>query len=175
VPWQHPGPLFSIAGHKARSVVDLMGDPTVAEAMYRHDPGIMLYAPLRTVLYEDVDCGVHFAIDQASQQSAASAIPISPPPAGSSTRSWPPSSPRWASPCAAASADQRPPAPFDSALPAQPGSHGAGPTGAGRCTCPNRTSERTRAPSRAADYLSRGCRQAAVNLVLGINQKVNYV
>jgi hypothetical protein len=62
------GPLFSIAGHKARSVVYLIGDPTVAETMYRHDPGIMLYAPLRAVLYEDLGGGAHFAIDQPSHQ-----------------------------------------------------------------------------------------------------------
>ena len=62
------GPLFSIAGHKARSVVYLMGNHTIAETMYRHDPGIMLYAPLRTVLYEDLDGGVHFAVDQPSHQ-----------------------------------------------------------------------------------------------------------
>jgi hypothetical protein len=60
------GPLFAVAGHKARSVVYLMGNHTIAETMYRHDPGIMLYAPLRTVLYEDLDGGVHFAIDQPS-------------------------------------------------------------------------------------------------------------
>jgi len=59
-------PVFSIAGHKARSVVYLMGNHTIAETMYGHDPGIMLYAPLRTVLYEDLDGGVHFAIDQPS-------------------------------------------------------------------------------------------------------------
>ena len=43
-----------------------MGNHTIAETMYRHDPGIMLYAPLRTVLYEDLDGGTHFAIDQPS-------------------------------------------------------------------------------------------------------------
>jgi hypothetical protein len=62
------GPVFSIAGHKARSVVYLMGNHTIAETMYGHDPGIMLYAPLRTVIYEDLDGGVHFAIDQPSHQ-----------------------------------------------------------------------------------------------------------
>jgi len=65
------GPLFSVAGHKARSVVYLMGNHTIAETMYRHDPGIMLYAPLRTVLYEDLDGGVHFAVDQPSHQFAS--------------------------------------------------------------------------------------------------------
>lgn len=62
------GPLFAIAGHKARSVVYLMGNHTVAETMYGQDPGIMLYAPLRTVLYEDNDGEAHFAIDRPSQQ-----------------------------------------------------------------------------------------------------------
>jgi len=65
------GPLFAIAGHKARSVVYLMGNHTVAETMYGRDPGVMLYAPLRTVIYEDLDGGVHFAIDQPSHQFAS--------------------------------------------------------------------------------------------------------
>jgi hypothetical protein len=62
------GPLFSIAGHKARSVTYLMGNHTIAEQMYGHDAGIMLYAPLRTVLYEDLDGHAHFAIDQPSDR-----------------------------------------------------------------------------------------------------------
>jgi hypothetical protein len=58
------GPAFGIAGHKAQCVVYLMGNHTIAETMYGRDPGIMLYAPLRTVIYEDLDGGTHFAIDQ---------------------------------------------------------------------------------------------------------------
>lgn len=65
------GPLFAIAGHKARSVVYLMGNHTIAETMYGHDAGIMLYAPLRTVLYEDGNGETHFAIDRPSQQFAS--------------------------------------------------------------------------------------------------------
>jgi len=65
------GPLFAIAGHKARSVVYLMGNHTIAETMYGHDPGIMLYAPLRTVLYEDLSGGTHFAIDRPSHHFAS--------------------------------------------------------------------------------------------------------
>jgi hypothetical protein len=61
-------PVFGIAGHKARSVVYLMGNHTIAETMYRINPGIMLYAPLRTVLYEDLDGHTHFATDQPSDQ-----------------------------------------------------------------------------------------------------------
>jgi hypothetical protein len=62
------GPIFAIAGHKARSVTYLMGNHTIAETMYGHNAGIMLYAPLRTVLYEDPDGHTHFAIDQPSDQ-----------------------------------------------------------------------------------------------------------
>jgi hypothetical protein len=62
------GPAFSIAGHKAQCVVYLMGNHTIAETMYGRDPGIMLYAPLRTVIYEDLDGGTHFAIDQPSDR-----------------------------------------------------------------------------------------------------------
>jgi hypothetical protein len=61
-------PIFGVAGHKARSVVYLMGNHTIAETMYRHDPGIMLYAPLRLCLYEDLDGRAHLSIDQPSDQ-----------------------------------------------------------------------------------------------------------
>ena len=61
-------PAFSIAGHKARSVIYLMGNHTIAETMYRHDPAIMLYAPLRLCLYEDLDGNTHFSVDQPSDQ-----------------------------------------------------------------------------------------------------------
>ena len=38
----------------------------VAETMYGKDPGAMLYAPLRTLIYEDLNGKVHFSIDQPS-------------------------------------------------------------------------------------------------------------
>ncbi len=61
-------PTFSMAGHQARSVIYLMGNHTIAETMYRHDPGILLYAPLRLCLYEDVDGQAHLSIDQPGDQ-----------------------------------------------------------------------------------------------------------
>lgn len=61
-------PTFSIAGHKARSVIYLMGNHTIAETMYRHDPGVLLYAPLRLCLYEGLDGRAHLSIDQPSDQ-----------------------------------------------------------------------------------------------------------
>ena len=64
-------PIFGVAGHKARSVIYLMGNHTIAETMYRHDPAILLYAPLRLCLYEDLDGGTHLSIDQPSDQFAS--------------------------------------------------------------------------------------------------------
>ena len=61
-------PVFAVAGHKARSIIYLMGNHTIAETMYRHDPAVMLYAPLRLCLYEDLDGQAHFAVDQPSDQ-----------------------------------------------------------------------------------------------------------
>jgi hypothetical protein len=61
-------PAFSIAGHKTRSVIYLMGNHTIAETMYRHDAGVLLYAPLRLCLYEDLDGRAHLSIDQPSDQ-----------------------------------------------------------------------------------------------------------
>jgi hypothetical protein len=61
-------PVFSIAGHKARSVIYLMGNHTIAETMYRHDPGVLLYAPLRLCLYDDLEGQAHLSIDQPSDQ-----------------------------------------------------------------------------------------------------------
>jgi uncharacterized protein (DUF302 family) len=61
-------PVFAVAGHKARSVIYLMGNHTIAETMYRHDPAVMLYAPLRLCLFEDHDGNTHFAVDQPSDQ-----------------------------------------------------------------------------------------------------------
>jgi hypothetical protein len=62
------GPTFSVAGHKARSVIYLMGNHTIAETMYRHDAGVLLYAPLRLCLYEDLDGRAHLSVDQPSDQ-----------------------------------------------------------------------------------------------------------
>jgi hypothetical protein len=44
----------------------LMGNHTIAERMFRHDPSAMLYAPLRTLLYADPDGDTKLAIDQPS-------------------------------------------------------------------------------------------------------------
>jgi len=63
-----PSPVFAIAGHKARSVIYLMGNQAIAETIYRHNAGVLLYAPLRLCLYEDLDGQAHLSIDQPSDQ-----------------------------------------------------------------------------------------------------------
>jgi hypothetical protein len=44
----------------------LMGNHTIAERMFRHDPSVMLHAPLRTVLYVGLDGETKLAVDQPS-------------------------------------------------------------------------------------------------------------
>jgi uncharacterized protein (DUF302 family) len=59
-------PVMKLNGHAQRAVTYLMGNHSVAETMYRRDPGVMLYAPLRTLIYEHLNGKVHFSIDQPS-------------------------------------------------------------------------------------------------------------
>jgi hypothetical protein len=42
----------------------LMGNHTIAERMFRHEPSVMLHAPLRTLLYADSDGDTKLAVDQ---------------------------------------------------------------------------------------------------------------
>jgi hypothetical protein len=44
----------------------LMGNHTIAERMFHHDPGVMLHAPLRTLIYADPDGDTKLAVDQPS-------------------------------------------------------------------------------------------------------------
>ena len=49
-----------------RTTQYLMGNHTIAQRMFRHDPSVMLHAPLRTVLYVDPDGDTKLAVDQPS-------------------------------------------------------------------------------------------------------------
>ena len=44
----------------------LMGNHTIAERMFHHDPAAMLHAPLRTLIYADPDGDTKLAVDQPS-------------------------------------------------------------------------------------------------------------
>ncbi|MGW4122371.1 DUF302 domain-containing protein [Nocardia sp. NPDC004711] len=53
---------------KWRATQYLMGNHTIAERMFRHDPAVMLHAPLRTLVYVGPDGDTTFAVDQPSLQ-----------------------------------------------------------------------------------------------------------
>src|SRR4029077_20737024 len=44
----------------------LMGNHTIAERMFRHEPSLMLYAPLRTVIWSPADGSARFTLDKPS-------------------------------------------------------------------------------------------------------------
>jgi uncharacterized protein (DUF302 family) len=59
-------PLLSVAGHHVKAVEYLLGNHTIAETMFRHDPRALLYAPLRVLVYSDSDANAVFSMDQPS-------------------------------------------------------------------------------------------------------------
>jgi Domain of unknown function DUF302 len=66
-----PMPMMSLAGNQQRAITYMMGNNVIAETMFRHDPGIILYAPLRTAIYEDALGHVYLSIDQPSSKFAS--------------------------------------------------------------------------------------------------------
>jgi len=64
-------PVMSLAGNSTRCTAYLMGNHTIAEQMYRHAPAVMLYVPLRTVIYAGPDDHAFFAADQPSTEVAS--------------------------------------------------------------------------------------------------------
>ncbi len=58
--------LLSLAGHTTRAVEYLLGNHTIAETMFRHDPRTLLYAPLRVLIYTDDEGNAVFSIDRPS-------------------------------------------------------------------------------------------------------------
>jgi hypothetical protein len=58
-------PIMSLAGNRQRAVEYLMGNHVIAETMYRLDPGVALYVPLRCAIYES-GAGTRFSIEQPS-------------------------------------------------------------------------------------------------------------
>ncbi|MEV8390456.1 MULTISPECIES: DUF302 domain-containing protein [unclassified Streptomyces] len=59
-------PLMRLAGDRGRCAEYLMGNHTIAQKMYRYNPAVMLYAPLRTAIFEDADGATWFTVDQPS-------------------------------------------------------------------------------------------------------------
>lgn len=59
-------PWLALAGHTVKAVEYLVGNHTIAETMFRHNPRTLLYAPLRALIYTDADGNAVFSIDQPS-------------------------------------------------------------------------------------------------------------
>lgn len=70
-----PMPMMRLRGHERRAVTYLMGNNVIAETMFRHDPGIILYAPMRTAIHETTSGGVQFSIDQPSSKFNSFGLP----------------------------------------------------------------------------------------------------
>ena len=68
-------PVMQLAGDQSDCVAYLMGNVTIAEQMFRHDPRAMLYAPLRTLIWEDRDRRAWFTVDQPSTLFGSFEIP----------------------------------------------------------------------------------------------------
>ncbi|GAA2113783.1 DUF302 domain-containing protein [Actinomadura alba] len=67
--WRYEAhPMMRLAGDPFRCVEYLMGNHTIAERMFRHEPSILLYAPLRTVIAEGADGITRLSMDQPSAQ-----------------------------------------------------------------------------------------------------------
>jgi hypothetical protein len=67
--------VMQLAGDDNDCIAYLMGNLTIAEQMFRHEPRAMLYAPLRTVIWEDSYERAWFTVDQPSSQFASFGIP----------------------------------------------------------------------------------------------------
>jgi len=58
--------LMRVAGHQVKATEYLLGNHTIAETMFRHDPRALLYAPLRVLVYSDSDGNAVFSMDRPS-------------------------------------------------------------------------------------------------------------
>lgn len=62
------GALMRLAGSDLSCAAYLMGNHVIAQRMFRHDTGVMLYAPLRVAIHEDADRRTWLSIDRPSDQ-----------------------------------------------------------------------------------------------------------
>ncbi|WP_123027352.1 DUF302 domain-containing protein [Mycolicibacterium stellerae] len=56
--------LMTPAGHHTRAVEYLIGNHTIAERMFRHNPLTLLYAPLRILVFSDDRGDAVFSLDR---------------------------------------------------------------------------------------------------------------
>ena len=69
-------PVMSGSSSFWKATQYLMGNHTIAERMFRHDPSVMLHAPLRTLIYADADGDTKLAVDQPSLLFASYGNPL---------------------------------------------------------------------------------------------------
>lgn len=60
--------VVRLAGDQSSGVSYLMGNNTVMERMFRHEPAILLYAPLHTDIWGDPDGPSYLTFDRPSDQ-----------------------------------------------------------------------------------------------------------
>ncbi len=58
-------PMMGLAGNSHRATEYLLGNHVIAETMYRHNPAVAVYVPLRCAVYETTE-GARFTIEQPS-------------------------------------------------------------------------------------------------------------
>lgn len=66
-----PTPMMRMVGNRTEVITYMMGNNVIAETMFRHDPAIMLYAPLRTAIYQGPSGTTYLSIDQPSTRFAS--------------------------------------------------------------------------------------------------------
>jgi hypothetical protein len=64
-------PFMAAAGHAGKAKSYLVGNPLIAEKMFAHDPGAMLYAPRRSLNHADKDHTAHLTLDRPSDLFAS--------------------------------------------------------------------------------------------------------
>lgn len=64
----HPTPVMRVGGADIPSSVYLIGDYATAARMFRHDPGTLLYTPLRVELHATRSGGTVLSVDQPSSR-----------------------------------------------------------------------------------------------------------
>ena len=69
-------PAMTTAGDLRPCTAYLMGLHAIPETVYRQDPAVLLYMPLRVLIYIDRDDRTRFAVDQPSTVFASFADPV---------------------------------------------------------------------------------------------------
>jgi hypothetical protein len=75
--WRNPvSPVMHVAGDQSCCMSYLMGYHSIAERMFRHDPRVMNYAPLRVEITQDPNSPVLFTTEIPSHQFASFEHPV---------------------------------------------------------------------------------------------------